>query len=278
MSRNKHSKNRRNQSGGQQGQRTARTQQTRGQQTRSGQMPETMRAAQPDSQGQRGSKQSAMMQKLKSSVGNEISTDIDRASTALGGVQQRAGEIATEARNMMVRASESTLRTIKENPVPVALAGIGIACAGAGLTWLVLSGGAKAAQTAAESEQAEGLGTRVQGSLKHAGKGMKRAGRSAGETMSKLAHDAAEPLKRAEHAVEGAASEHPLVVGAALLAAGTAIGLAIPRSKLENGWIGRERDQLVHAAQSVGRAAVDKVGTFARQALQNGAGRQNAQA
>jgi hypothetical protein len=199
------------------------------------------------------------------SAGGAISTDLEGAYGMLHGAQQRAGELATEARNMMVRASESTIRTIKENPMPVAMAGIGIACAGAGLTWLVLSGGAKAAQAAGEgmSDMSSAKGTK----LKSAGKSMKQAGRAASDKITQLAHEASVQGRRVEHAVEGAVSEHPLVVGAALLAAGTAIGLAIPRTKLENGWLGRERDHLMQVAQTATKVAVDKVGSLARQAL-----------
>jgi hypothetical protein len=268
MSRNKHSKNRRNQ-GGAQGQRNGRT----GQQTRnSGQ--QAMRTGQgnqaQDERQEASSPQNAMMKRvsdLKTSVGSEISSDIERASGAMRGAQQRAGEIATEARDMMVRASESTMRTIKENPVPVAMAGIGIVCAGAGLTWLVLSSGGRAAKTLEAGEEMPPITDRMQKTMKSAGKGVKQAGRAAGEKVSQLAHEASAQTRRVEQAVEGAVSEHPLVVGAALLAAGTAIGLALPRTKLENGWLGRERDHLVQVAQTAAKGAVDKVGSLARQAL-----------
>jgi hypothetical protein len=255
MSRNKHSKTRRIQNGAQA--------------PRSGRTPNQTRTAQGNLQAaapqEPGSKMMKRMTALKSSVGDELSTDLDSARIAVRSAQQRAGEMAGEARDMMARASASTMRTIKENPVPVALAGIGIVAAGAGLTWLILSSGAKAVEQGAQSAASEL--PKGDSLVKSARKGVTKAGRAASDKVSQLAHDATEQAKRAEQAVEGAVSEHPLIVGAALLAAGTAIGLAIPRTKLENGWLGRERDHLMQAAQTVARGAVDKVGTLARQAL-----------
>ena len=255
MSRNKHSKNRRTQVGVQ-APRSGRNGPRTGQRTAQG----NLAAAQPDPG-------SALITKVKSAVGSELSTDIESARGALRGVQQRANEMVTEARDMMVRASESTMRTIKENPMPVAIAGIGIACAGAGLTWLVLSSGAKAAQAATEGASEIASSGSSKSALKSATKSMKQAGRTAGDKITQLAHEASAQGRRVEHAVEGAVSEHPLVVGAALLAAGTAIGLALPRTKLENGWLGRERDHLVQVAQTAAKGAVDKVGSLAKQAL-----------
>lgn len=103
-------------------------------------------------------------------------------------------------------------------------------------------------------------GQRVQG-LKRS---LKHASEVAGTKASALAHEAAVQGRRLESSFEESMQTHPLAMGAAMLAVGTAIGLAIPRTKLEDGFLGRERDKLVSAAQRAARGAAKKVESFAR--------------
>jgi hypothetical protein len=130
--------------------------------------------------------------------------------------------------------------------------------AGAGITWLLMSG-AKAATEAASGEG--GSAGKPIPSVKQAKNTMKRAG----EKASQLAHDALEGGKKLETSMEDVVREHPLAVGAALLATGAAIGLAMPRTALEDTWLGRERDHLVSSAKSLAQGAVKQVESMAKQ-------------
>jgi hypothetical protein len=105
----------------------------------------------------------------------------------------------------------------------------------------------------------------VQTSVQGATKSMRRTGEAAGAKVSQLAQEAMTQTKRMEQSVEDVVREHPIAVGAALLATGAAIAMAIPRSTLEDTWLGRERDQVVSSAQKLAQGAMQKAQSFAKQ-------------
>jgi hypothetical protein len=183
---------------------------------------------------------------IPSSMSSMTGSAIESARKSLESISSSALSLANSA-----------LKTVRENPVPFALAGAGVVCAGAGITWLLLS----SAKTAAAATS-EGASTQSSmPSMKQAKKTMKRAG----EKASQLAHDALEGGKKLETSVEDVVREHPIAVGAALLATGAAIGLAMPRTALEDTWLGRERDHLVSSAKSLAQGAVKQVESMAKQ-------------
>jgi hypothetical protein len=176
-------------------------------------------------------------------------------SSMTGSAMESARKSFESISSSALSLANSALKTVKENPVPFALAGAGVVCAGAGITWLLLS----SAKSAAASEGASSQSSMP--SMKQAKKTMKRAG----EKASQLAHDALEGGKKLETSVEDVVREHPIAVGAALLATGAAIGLAMPRTALEDTWLGRERDHLVSSAKSLAQGAVKQVESMAKQ-------------
>jgi hypothetical protein len=64
--------------------------------------------------------------------------------------------------------------------------------------------------------------------------------------------------------------ENPLAVGAVAVAAGTAVGLALPSTRFENEYVGEASEKLVDKAQEVAREAIDKVQSAAQQMTQEG--------
>jgi ElaB/YqjD/DUF883 family membrane-anchored ribosome-binding protein len=174
-------------------------------------------------------------------------------------VQQRIGSELESTRKALTqtlsKTGESAMQAIKDNPVPLALAGVGVACAGASLAWFLGSAsrnnGSSASSSAANAKVSE-------------------LGRSAAQ----LSRSAAQQGRKLKHTAEETVHEHPLATGAALFAAGTALGLAIPRTAFEDTWLGRERDQIVSKAQQVARGAVQKVESIAKEVM----GATNAQA
>lgn len=230
MSRNQHSKNRRNQT-------LNGTRRAGGTRTteRSTSSQLTRAQAQPIESGAIPSNMSAM------------------TTSAMDGARKSIESISSSALGL----ANSALKSVKDNPMPYALAGAGVVCAGAGITWLILSSAKAAAQPSAGSGEASKL---AMPSMNQAKKTMKRAG----EKASQLAHDAVEGGKKLEQSVEDVVREHPIAVGAALIATGAAIGLALPRTVLEDTWLGRERDHLVSSAQRLAKDAVSKVESVAK--------------
>jgi ElaB/YqjD/DUF883 family membrane-anchored ribosome-binding protein len=64
--------------------------------------------------------------------------------------------------------------------------------------------------------------------------------------------------------------ENPLAVGAVAVAAGTAVGLAIPSTRFESEYVGEASRNLVDKAQEIGREAIDKVQDAAQQMTNEG--------
>jgi ElaB/YqjD/DUF883 family membrane-anchored ribosome-binding protein len=64
--------------------------------------------------------------------------------------------------------------------------------------------------------------------------------------------------------------ENPLAVGAVAVAAGTAVGLALPSTRFENEYVGEASEKLVDKAQEVAREAIDKVQSAAQQMTKEG--------
>lgn len=242
MSRNRHSKNRRNQT-------SKKTTNTAAGRTTSGQRAIS-----------RGTSSGAM---TRTSAG--LPSEVPSSSSALASARKSLESIGTSA----LELASGALKTVKENPMPFALAGAGVVCAGAGLTWYLMSHAKSAMEDAGEGA-ARGARSMpampAMPAMKDIGGSVKKATRAAGERASQLAHDALESGKKLEQSVEDVVREHPIAVGAALLATGAAIGLAIPRTSLEDGWLGRERDHLVSSAQQLAKGAVQKVESFAKQA------------
>lgn len=65
--------------------------------------------------------------------------------------------------------------------------------------------------------------------------------------------------RRVEQRFNSAMEQSPLAVGAVALALGTAVGLAVPTTRKENEWMGEARDTVVEKAQSLASDAIDKV-------------------
>jgi len=74
-----------------------------------------------------------------------------------------------------------------------------------------------------------------------------------------VADQAQYQARRAEQRFQVAMQEGPLAVGAIALAIGTAVGLALPQTRVENEWMGEARDTFVDKAQAVAGDAIEHV-------------------
>jgi hypothetical protein len=59
--------------------------------------------------------------------------------------------------------------------------------------------------------------------------------------------------------------ENPLAIGAVAIAAGTAVGLALPSTRIESEYVGETSEKLVDKAQEVARDAIHRVQSAAQQ-------------
>jgi hypothetical protein len=94
------------------------------------------------------------------------------------------------------------------------------------------------------------------------------------EKVSELGLQAKEGALRAGRGFQRMLNENPLAVGATAIAAGAAVGLLLPTTRIEQEYMGEASERLVDNAKQAAREAMDKV----KDATQGDAGGQTAQA
>ena len=212
---------------------------------------------------------------VKAQVRESVKETIDEAKIALRAAT--VGKVETMIRdtgNTLSEARQSLWDTIRENPVPAALSAIG-------LTWLFLNRGGrrryvsegryKGGFEADDFGRGPGTGEGAlratvrdakQRASEMAGSAQQKASElasTASETAERMADRAQVQVRRVEQAVGGWMDENPLAIGAVALAAGTAIGLALPRTEGEDRILGGARDTVVNEAEQLASKAVDTV-------------------
>jgi len=212
----------------------------------------------------------------------EARSRIDRTVEALKDKMQPK-ELFDEATKMMSQTSNKALTTavdqLRENPIPIALIGLGVA-------WLAISqtrrpGSAsgypagyypthegydeeetlrakvKAKADAARArlaETAEQAKQRLASAQSHAGDGLASARDKASEYAHAAQDKAGEYGRQAKARFDETLDHEPLVIGAIGLAVGAAIGAALPASPVERRYFGPTRTKAAEAAkQSLGQ-------------------------
>jgi gas vesicle protein len=230
----------------------------------------------------------------------ELKSDIRDAT--IGKVENMAQQTA----DMVSDAQRSLMQSIRENPVPVAMVGIG-------LGWMILNANNRKKQTGSDSqygndqrrgarpmygeqqragwntmyddEQGRNYERQQSGALDRARNKASDVVDSMKQKTSELADQtqrkASEMSERAEEMagrvadqtrmqtrrVERAFQDNPLVIGAAALALGLAAGLAIPSTEKEAELVGDTRDELVDKVRDVAEDTKAKVQQVAERVI-----------
>ena len=212
----------------------------------------------------------------------------------------RVEHMVQDARESVSEAGTSIIDTIKANPIPAALIGVG-------LGWLLFGTrparrvggyaygqGQRALGSAAHDvgETAASVGHKVQDGASHLVGRVQGAAHGVGEAMTHFAHDAGDRIGgvasdarqlargagrqviRAERGAESLLRENPLALGAVALAIGAAIGLSLPHTQVEDEWMGDTKERLFHQVEEVAGGAIhkaeDAVGQLAAGKQQDG--------
>jgi ElaB/YqjD/DUF883 family membrane-anchored ribosome-binding protein len=91
---------------------------------------------------------------------------------------------------------------------------------------------------------------------------------SARESMHHLSERSAQTYGRARDSFSSMVEEQPLILAALGIAAGAAIGAALPRTRQEDQLLGETRDNLMHRAGETARTYADQAADKARSAVQ----------
>lgn len=167
------------------------------------------------------------------------------------------------AEHMMSSAGETAkekgsglLETIKDNPVPAALAAVG-------LGWLFMSGRGQSSSSQRNRYAYEYDVTyptyagraQVQPTSGHESGGVQqRASQAAHQAQDEARHlgsEAQHQAQRARSQFQQMMEENPMAVGAVAIGLGAALGLAIPESQQEHELMGERRDELMDRAKAV---------------------------
>lgn len=186
------------------------------------------------------------------------------------------------------RGSDGVIKVVRENPLPAALAGLGVgmlamkAREGSGslqtarrADWRRPSHGTTAYETTYRTSGGYAADSDDQSSGSY-----DRAKQTVTEAAGRAQEVASESFETAQQKVTAFSAQardysgdmlnrNPLLVGAAALLAGAAVGLSLPETESENRYLGEAREGLVERAQEAAQAAVEKVKDVAGEAAQN---------
>lgn len=214
------------------------------------------------------------VERVMEQVGEKISNVTEPAMEAMGTVGEKLRDTGSSVTNI-----------VRQNPIPCALIGLGLGMFIVNRVRSADSGTGRSHAYESDREMGYGMATpRYAGTARQYGSssgefaGASRQYGASGskalsrvrETANEFAHDTAERVSHLGHqAKEGAlragrgfqhmVQENPLAVGAAAVAVGAAVGLALPRTRLEHEYMGEASERVVDKAQQVARDAMDKV-------------------
>jgi len=144
---------------------------------------------------------------------------------------------------------------LRANPVPTALAAIGLA-------WLAFSDGRtgrrpsyQRGQTRAPYDRSDARESYESGVARRPQAGGYRGSYAGGD----IGHDVSRMMRQGSRRVESMMHEYPLAVGAAAFIVGASLGMAVPETERENEMLGEARDNAVEKAQAAASNVVGQV-------------------
>ena len=175
----------------------------------------------------------------------------------VGRVEDAVESAGETARGM----TDMVMETIRRNPVPAALAGIGLA-----LLWANRSDGNHDGQQRQSGNQSDSIGSAKRGATDIGGKVGSTAG-DAAENVQQFAQDASATARQGAEEMAGQAqrlmNESPMVAGIAALGAGAAVGLLLPGTPLERDLMAEPSGAVIGAAAD----AASELGSKAQQSI-----------
>jgi len=177
-----------------------------------------------------------------------------------GATVDKAQHVAREADVAMRRTGASIAHTIRENPVPAALVGTGVAW----LVWGAREPGAGRARYRAglDADEVERRARAMERRARVVERGAGEMERGAGEMerrVSEVAREGRDRLRRVETSFERAYRESPLAAGLIAASLGAMVGFALPRTQRENELFGPARDRVVERASEAVSEGIEKV-------------------
>lgn len=176
--------------------------------------------------------------------------------------RSRSGYYGSQNRS---RSGGGFLARVRENPVPAAMAGLG-------LGWLAFSNvdGQDWGQddnignrhSSVERHDDDSMMSQVSEKASDMASGIAEGAQEMTSRAQEYAHDATQQVRRtgrrAQNELQRMTQENPLAVGAGALLLGAIVGLTIPETERENEMLGETRDAMLDKAQEVARTATSR--------------------
>ena len=190
---------------------------------------------------------------------------------------QEAKDSVREATVDSVKGAGSTMwETIKQNPVPATIVGLSVA-------WLMRKGSSSSNSPSSQTRyvryapvqgyQPSGKSGSSGGVQEQAGQMASQArdraqemGSQALDQVSRYSDQAQQQARETTDWMQQKLHSNPLAVGAAALAVGSAVGLSLPETQMEDRLMGEARDSLMHKAQGTAKDTMHKVQHVAEEA------------
>jgi ElaB/YqjD/DUF883 family membrane-anchored ribosome-binding protein len=206
----------------------------------------------------------AIQDKLRPAAIVANATDRVKAATTqkVRAMAETAGDTAHNVMNRTREGADGLLDTLRDNPYPTALIGIGAA-------WLMMNaskGSRSQAGFRKYRNDPREYGAQYSGSsaYRQSAQGdtlTSRASEYAGQTSDAVVRAG----RQAQNRLQRMMYENPLLVGAGALMLGAAFGLAVPETDRENEMMGELRDSVIERAQQMAGDAATKVQDTAHQ-------------
>ena len=196
-------------------------------------------------------------------------------------------DAASNVRDATIGRVEHMVRG--QNPIPYALIGIGAA-------WLLASRSSRRSNGRAEyreydaswdqstsylSSEDEFASPYVGESFTDTSEGSGRLGQAGSEARRRAAEASRQARERARRVASKARSrwedmmhDNPMALGIAALAAGAVVGAGLPRTHVENEYLGETRDQLLDSARAVAHDTAEKARSTAKDTIEKVTGTQ----
>jgi hypothetical protein len=186
------------------------------------------------------------------------------------------GELLDQALGYLRRGTEAPGRfaanlghAVQDNPLPIALIGIGVA-------WLAVGEKLPARRWQTEAlagQEGESLKDKVGGAVESAQEKVAAVGdrmRHAGERATEATHRIGERAAAAGSQLKQMVDERPLFLGLAGLAIGAALGGALPPTESEDALLGQPRDELLQRGAEKASEGVEAARSRIEQDTGNG--------
>ena len=219
---------------------------------------------------------------------NIVADATDRVKTATTEKVKSMAETASETAQGMMRETRDRAYDIvegaRENPIPALMIGAGVAWmligrttgSGNGRAWREDNRWSRSRSSSPGSgyTEADGYYRSASGARSYGDERALSGTRSYGDEGSDLtgrAREAAEgarqTARRVQNQFQRLLYDNPLLVGAAAVVVGAAVGAALPETDRENEWLGETRDSMVDRAQKMARNAAESVQEVATDAI-----------